>query len=116
MLENRVLFHAFLKCIMVLLLTVGEDSQIDFFEATQRVHWASFPFRCLKEVFSSWVKSLVWILSRSSSASATGWWISKFTVRTLRMLLLHVGVEGWIGKIGLVAVLALEVTALVVIL
>lgn len=39
-----------------------------------------------------------------------------FSVRTLGMLLLHVGVQRGIGKISLVAVLALVISALDVVL
>ena len=36
----------------------------------------------LEEVFSSWVKSLIWIFTGSAPASTTGWWVSEFTIGT----------------------------------
>lgn len=112
--EKWVLFHVLHLLLLVDLL--GEDEAEYFLEAAEWVNWSSFSFWGLEEVFSSWVKSLVWILSRSTSASSAGWWISELSVRTFRVLLLHMSVQGGIREISFVAVLAFEVSAHVIIL
>ena len=57
-----------------------------------------------------------YIFTWTSSASATGWWCPNFSIRTLGMLLLDMGVEGWIAQISLWTIAALEVTTFDVIL
>ena len=57
-----------------------------------------------------------YILTWTSSASATGWRCPNFTIWTLGMLLLDMSVEGWIAQIGLWTITALEVTTFDVIL
>lgn len=57
-----------------------------------------------------------YIFTWTSSASATGWWCPYFSIRTLGMLLLDMGVEGWIAQISLWTIAALEVTTFDVIL
>jgi len=95
---------------------LSKDKAEYFFEAAERVNWSSFSFRSLEEIFGSWVKSLVRILSWSTSTSSAGWWISELSVRALGVLLLHMSVQSWIRQIGLVAVFALEVSAHIIIL
>lgn len=61
--------------------------------------------------YNTLIDKVSYIFSGSASTSATCWWSAEFSVWTLWMFLLHVSVQGGIAKIRLVAVLALEVTA-----
>ena len=116
MLEDGILVHLLSKLFGIVSLWIKlENNVVHLFEAAQRVHWASIPLRSLEEIFSSRVHSLVWIFSRSTPAPSASWRVSKFTIRTLRVFLLHVSIESRVGQIGFVAVFALEVTALVII-
>lgn len=57
-----------------------------------------------------------YILTRTSSASATGRRCPYFSIRTLGMLLLNMSVKGWIAQIRLRTIAALKVTTFDVIL
>lgn len=123
MLENWVIVHVSLvgvcrsQCTVLLLSNVLRENGLEhFLEAAKYINWSSFSFWSLEEIFSSWVKSLVWVLSWSSSASSTCWWISLLTIWAFGMLLLHMCIKSGIGQIGLVTVFALEISAGVVVL
>ena len=95
---------------------IRENLIVDFVKTSECVNWSTFSLRSLEEIFSPWIKSLVWILSWPSSSSSTRWWIPQLSVRPLRVLLLHMSVESGVGQVSFVAVLAFEVSALVVVL
>lgn len=62
------------------------------------------------------VSTDTYILTWTSSASATGRRCPYFSIRTLGMLLLNMSVKGWIAQIRLRTIAALEVTTFDVIL
>ena len=107
MLEDRVLIH-----------TVGhlEDYSVHLLEAAEGIDWASVSFGSLEEILGSRVLPLVRILSWATSTSSGSWRISQLSIWALGMLLLHMGVKCGIRKICFVTVLALEVSASVVVL
>lgn len=75
--ENRILMHLISEGIHLVSLRVElEDDEVDVFEAAQRVHWTTFPFRSLEEVLSSGVHSLIRVLSGTTSSSAASWRVS----------------------------------------
>jgi len=86
--------HIFLELLLVKLLRVGENGVVDLLEAAQGVDGTAFSLRSLEEVFGPWVEPLVWVLSRSATASAARGRVAQLAVRTLRVLLLHMSVEG----------------------
>jgi len=66
--------------------------------------------------YNALIDKVSYIFPGSTSTSPTCRWCAEFSVWTLGMLLLHVSVQGGIAKIRLVAVLALEVTAVNIVL
>lgn len=115
MLKNWILIHVLRKLNRSYLWLIWEYLSINLAKASKWVNWSSFSLRCLKEVFSSWIKSLIWIFSWSTSSSATCWWITKLSIRSLGVLLLHMGVQSWIWKISLITVFAFEVSSSIII-
>mmetsp|Transcript_39602 Transcript_39602/g.60591 ORF Transcript_39602/g.60591 Transcript_39602/m.60591 type:complete len:348 (-) Transcript_39602:10-1053(-) len=97
-------------------LLLRENLGVHFLEAAQGVHRAAFSLGGLEEVFGSRVQALVGVLSGAASASSRGRGISEFSIGTLRVFLLHVSVKRGIAQVGLVTVLAFEITARVVVL
>ena len=62
-------------------------------------------------------KSLVtYILTWPSPSSATRGRCPNLTIRALRMLLLYVGIQGWIAKVSFYAILAFEVSTFHIVL
>jgi hypothetical protein len=115
-LEDGVLVHVFLQLSGIELLRIRKDGAVDLLEAAERIDWSTFAFRSLKEIFSPWVKSLIWVLSWSASSSAACWWVSELSIGTFGVLLLHVSVKRGVRKIGLVTIFALEISSRVVVL
>lgn len=95
---------------------MAKDGHVHILEAAEGVYGTAISLRSLKEVLSSWIQALVRILPWSTSSPATGWWVSQLAIGALGMLLLHVSVQSRIREIRLLAVLALEVPALIVVL
>ena len=93
MLIDGVLQHLLPVVVVATAFSIwGEDGLEDLLKATKNIHTSSLSFRGLEEVLSSWIKSLVRILSWSSSASSASWWISELTIWSLGVLLLHVSI------------------------
>ncbi len=92
------------------------------------INGATLSLRCLEVLLALWVGSLVrlsekvkrekesYVLSRTSSTSATCWRSAHFAVGSLGMLLLHMSVERGIAKIRLVTIFALVISAVNIIL
>ena len=78
--------------LLLLVYLLSKDEAEYFLEAAERVNWSSFSFWSLEEIFSSWVETLVWVLSWSTSSPATSRWISELSIRPFRVLLLHMSV------------------------
>ena len=57
-----------------------------------------------------------YIFPGSASSSTTCRWSPLFTVGSFRMLLFDMGIEGWVRKIGLRAIIAFKISTLDVIL
>ena len=95
---------------------IREDSHVNFLEAAEWIHWTTVSLWSLEEVFSSGIQPLIRILSGPASTTATSRRIAHLAIGPLGVLLLHVGVERGIRKIGLFAVLALKISPLIVIL
>ena len=133
-LVDRVLVHLLLDFVSLLLVlvrglrlirrgpflsiidAVSKNSHVHLLEAAKWVNGTAVSLWSLEEVLSSRVQSLVRVLSGAAPASATRWRISELAIRPLRVLLLHVSVERGVRQVRLLAVLALEVPALVVVL
>lgn len=97
-LVDRILIHLLAELVQIVLARVIlEDSEVDLFEATQRVHGTALSLRVLEEVFSARIHPLVRILSWASTTAAARGRVTQLAVGTLRMLLLHMSVKGWVG-------------------
>lgn len=94
---------------------MSEYDDVHFLEAAERVDGAAISLRSLKEVLSPWVQSLIRVLSWSTPTSAARGRISQLAIWPFGVLLLHVCVEGWVREISFLAVLALEVSSLIVV-
>ena len=116
MLENGVFHHILLNLLRLNLLRERKYCSVNFLEAAKRINRPSFPFRSSKEIFSPRIQPLIWIFSRPASATTTCWWVSEFAVWAFAVFLFHMSIQSWIRQISFVAILALEVSALVVIL
>ena len=103
-LEDRVLEHLSANLfplflillagsILVVLQVVCEDSHVHILEAAQGVDGTAISFRCFEEIFGSWIESLVWIFSGSSSSPTTRWRVAHLPIWPLGVLLLHMSVQ-----------------------
>ena len=81
----------------------------------QRIDRAALPLSHFKVLLSAWVLPLVTDFLRSASAAPRRRHRHDLAVWTARVLLLDVRVQGWIREVLFLAILAVEVSAPVVI-
>lgn len=81
---DRVLVHLIAELVQVVLRRVVlEDSEVDLFEATERVDGTALALRVLKEVLGARIHPLVGILSWASTTAAARGRVTQLAVGTL---------------------------------
>ena len=113
---DRILVHLLAELVEVVLRRIVlEDSEVDLFEAAERVDGTAFTLRILEEVLRARIHPLVGVLSWASTTAAARGRVAQLAVGALRVFLLHMSVKGWVRQVSLLAVLAFKVTTHIVV-